>query len=53
MYPFLLIDEDGKELKNKARMNASQHNQEEENDFNEIITLGARIETIQILLAYA
>ncbi|GAU41293.1 hypothetical protein TSUD_374180 [Trifolium subterraneum] len=47
------LDENGKVVRNKARLVAQGYNQQEGIDYNETFALVARLEAIRILLAYA
>ena len=47
------MDEKGNIIRNKARLVAQEYNQEEEIDFNKILTPVARLEAIRLLLAFA
>jgi len=47
------LDEEGKIIRNKARLVAQGYNQQERIDYDETFALVARLEAIRILLAYA
>ena len=47
------LDEEGKVVKNKARLVAQGYNQQERIDYDETFAPVARLEAIKILLAYA
>jgi len=47
------LDEEGKVVKNKARLVAQGYNQQEGIDYDETFPPVARLEAIKILLAYA
>jgi len=47
------LDEEGKVVRNKARLVAQRYNQQEGIDYDETFAPVARLEAIRILLAYA
>ncbi|XP_019254981.1 PREDICTED: uncharacterized protein LOC109233550 [Nicotiana attenuata] len=47
------LNEDGKVVRNKARLVAQEHSQREGVDYDETFAPVARLESIQIFLAYA